>query len=191
MTLTAQIKLISGSVLLVGLLLGAYLIGVKTTAPKPEVITFAPQVSQSDGSIVIERKSEAKPSKVPHKIPKGFKEERRVSIKLKPDSFVSAEGCKCAPEPMGINFSLVRDGQGRRVVASSTGGQIISSLDIPIEAALMPPEPHPWAAGLSYGHDKSPGIWIERDLGRIRVGAEIIRQRDQTFQSRARVGWSW
>lgn len=175
----------------IALLLGAYLIGVKTTQPKQEIVSAAPQVEQSDGSIVIERKPEAKPTKAPHKIPKGSTEERRVNLKLKPDAFVSADGCQCDPEPVALNLSLVRDDQGRRVVASSQGGQILSALDIPIEPALMPPEPHPWAAGLSYGHDKSQGVWIERDIGRIRVGAEVIRQRDQTFQARARVGWAW
>lgn len=173
------------------LLLGAYLIGVKTTQPKPEIISAAPQVTQSDGSIIVERKPEAKPAKAPHKIPKRSTEERRVNLKLKPDAFVTADGCQCDPAPVSVNLSLVRDDQGRRVVASSRGGQILSALDIPIEPALMPPEPHPWSAGLSYGHDKSPGIWVERDLGRIRVGAEVIRDRTQTFQARARVGWSW
>lgn len=175
----------------IALLLGAYLIGVKTTQPKQEVIAAAPQVTQSDGSIVIERKPAATTTKAPHKLPKGSTEERRVNLNLKPDAFVTADGCKCDPEPVALNLSLVRDDQGRRVVASSKGGQIISALDIPIEPALMPPEPHPWSAGLSYGHDKSPGVWIERDLGRIRVGAEVIRDRSQTFQARARVGWSW
>jgi hypothetical protein len=175
----------------IALLLGAYLIGVKTTQPKPEDVTAVPQVTQSDGSIVIERKPEAKPTKAPHKIPKGSTEERRVNLKLKPDAFVSDDGCQCDPAPVSVNLSLVRDDQGRRVVASSPGGQIVGALDVPIEPALMPPEPHPWAAGLSYGHDKSAGAWIERDLGRIRVGAEVIRQRDQTFQGRVRVGWAW
>lgn len=184
-------KLIIQIAIGVALLFAAYLIGVKTTEPKPEVIAAAPQVTQSDGSIVIERKPEAAPSKAPHKIPKGSTEERRVNLKLKPDLFVTAEGCQCDPAPVSVNLSLVRDDQGRRVVASSTGGQIVSALDVPIEPTLMPPEPHPWAAGLSYGHDKSAGAWIERDLGRIRVGAEVIRQRDQTFQGRVRVGWAW
>lgn len=184
-------KLIIQIAIGVALLFAAYLVGVKTTEPQPEVIAAAPQVAQSDGSIVIERKPEARPAKAPHRIPKGSTEERRVNLKLKPDAFVTDEGCKCDPAPVSVNLSLVRDDLGRRVVASSTGGQILSALDIPIEPALMPPEPHPWAAGLSYGHDKSAGAWIERDLGRIRVGAEVIRQRDQTFQGRVRVGWAW
>lgn len=184
-------KLIIQIAIGIALLLAAYLFGVKTTQPKPEVIAAAPQVTQSDGSIVVERKPEARPSKPPHKIPKGSTEDRRVNLKLKPYAFVSDEGCKCDPEPVSVNLSLVRDDQGRRVVASSTGGQIVGALDIPIEPALTPPELHPWAAGLSYGHDKSPGVWIERDLGRIRVGAEVIRQRDQTFQGRVKIGWSW
>lgn len=184
-------KLIIQIAIGIALILAAYLVGVKITQPKPEIITAAPQVAQSDGSIIVERKPEAKPTKAPHKIPKGSTEERRVNLQLKPDVFVSDDGCKCDPEPVSVNLSLVRDDLGRRVVASSTGGQIVGALDVPIEPALMPPEPHPWAAGLSYGHDKSAGAWIERDLGRIRVGAEVIRQRDQTFQGRVRVGWVW
>lgn len=169
---------------------GAYLFGVHTSAPKPEVIAAAPQVRQSDQSVIAERKPEATTTKPPHKIPMGATEERRVSIKLKPPAFTSPTGCQCDPAPLDVNLSLVRQDGGRRVIASSPEGRVISALDVPIEPALIP-ESHPWAAGLSVGNDKSPGVWVERDLGRIRVGVEAIREQGGSLQGRVRVGWSW
>ncbi|WP_033407708.1 hypothetical protein [Uliginosibacterium gangwonense] len=176
--------------LVVGVAVGSYLFGVHTSAPKPEVITAAPQERQSDQSVIAERKPESTPTKPPHKIPMGVTEERRVSIKLKPPAFTSPAGCQCDPAPLDVNLSLVQEEGGRRVIASSPEGRIISALDVPIEAALIP-ESHPWAAGISVGYAKTPGVWIERDLGRLRIGGEALRESGGGVQGRVRLGWVW
>lgn len=189
-TIAPRVKLVVAAVALVAVGVGAYLFGVHTSAPKPEVIAAAPQVRQSDQSVIAERKQEATPTKPPHKIPTGAIEERRVNIKLKPPAFTSPEGCQCDPAPLDVNLSLVREDGGRRVIARSPEGRVISALDVPIKPALIS-ETHPWAAGLSVGNDKSPGVWIERDLGRFRVGAEAVRERDGGLLGRVKLGWMW
>lgn len=133
----------------------------------PEVVTAAPQVVQPDHSVVVERAPDAHPSAPPHMLPKGAVEERRESIIAAPAAGASS---------VQIDLSLVRmPDNGRRVIASSPDGTVVSALDIPIESGLVPPPPRPWAAGLSYGTDRAVGVWLERDLGRLRLGAEVAK----------------
>lgn len=172
------------------LVFSAYLFGVHTSVPVQEVVSPAPQVRQSDGSVIAARQPATNITPASHKIPRHAVEERRIQVNVKPPAFVSQEGCKCDPPALDVNLSLVRDGDGRRVIASSPEGKVLSALDVPIEAGLFP-EPHPWSAGISVGQDKSPGVWVERDLGRFRVGAELYRSSTDGLQGRARVGWSW
>lgn len=59
------------------------------------------------------------------------------------------------------------------------------------------PKRYPWAAGVLYGTDKSKGIWVEYDLGRLRLGADLVsRPIDSTsprtsIEAVARLGWRW
>ena len=70
-----------------------------------------------------------------------------------------------------------------------------AALDIPVETAAPPPEPKKWAAGLSFDPVKqTSGIWIERDIARIRVGADINQTRQfiggsTAVEARVRLGW--
>lgn len=135
-------------------------------APIHENVAPAPQVRQVDGSVIAERAPDAKPAPAPHVIPRGFHEERRESIVVTPAPAASS---------VEVDLSLVRNGDERRVIASSPDGQVIRALDIPIDPAPIPPPPKPWAAGLAYGTDHAVGVWLERDVGRLRVGAEVAK----------------
>lgn len=135
--------------------------------PIPEVITAAPEVRQADNSVIAERAPDAHPPKPRHMLPKGAVEERRESIVAAPAAGASS---------VEIDLSLVRmPDNGRRVVASSPDGTVVSALDIPIEAGLVPPPPKHWAAGLAYSTEREVGIWLERDIGRLRLGAEVSK----------------
>lgn len=135
--------------------------------PIPEVITAAPAVVQADHSFIVERAPDAHPKPPPHQLPKGAVEERR-------DTFVAAPAAGASS--VQIDLSLVRmPDNGRRVVASSPDGTIVSALDVPIEAGLIPPSPLKWAAGLSYSTERETGVWLERDIGRLRLGAEVAK----------------
>ncbi len=148
--------------------------------PIPEVITAAPQVIQADHSVIAARAPDARPAPPRHILPKGAVEERREAIVVAPAPAASS---------VEVDLSLVRmPDNGRRVVASSPDGTVVSALDIPIEAGLMPPAPKPWAAGLSYGTDHSVGIWLDRDVGRLVLGAQLARQQDGRVQAQLRIG---
>ena len=83
----------------------------------------------------------------------------------------------------------MRDGDGgQRVIASSPDGEVVGGVDVPITPALIVPEPKRWAAGISYAPaEKSGGVWIDRDIARVRLGAELVQQ-DGGISGRVRVG---
>jgi hypothetical protein len=135
--------------------------------PVPEVVTAAPMVRQADQSVIAQRAPDAKPAPPRHILPKGAVEERRETIVVAPAPAASS---------VEVDLSLVRmPDNGRRVVASSPDGTVVSAIDIPIEAGLVPPAPKKWAAGLGYGTDRAVGVWVERDIGRLRLGAEVAK----------------
>jgi hypothetical protein len=199
-TLTTQVKLIIAAVLLVAVALGAYLFGVRTTQPVRENIEPVGSQSQPDGSVILARApaASAPADATPRQtIPKGAKVERVISATIKPRAVLKiptagAESAPAATEcpPVRIDLSLIREGDQRRIIASSPDGDVVAGLDVPLEAGTIPTT-HPWSAGLSYGTDRTPGVYVERDLGRIRVGAEAIRQEAGTVQGRVRLGWNW
>ena len=166
-----------------------------TDQPVAERTTPAAQVQQSDGSVVAERAAppvdkpklpglRPKPKKPPHALPAGSTEERRIELVVQP----TRENCP----PVQVDLSLVRDGEGRRVVASSPDGRVMQALDMPIEAALMPAPVRPWAAGASYDPvSQRAGLWIERDFARLRVGADVQQEEQGGIRAMARVGWRW
>ena len=149
-------------------------------APVHEVVTAAPQVRQVDGSVIAQRVPGPKPPAPRHMLPKGAIEERRESVIVAPAPAASS---------VEVDLSLVRmPDNGRRVVASSPDGTVVSALDIPIEPGLVPPPPKPWAAGLSYGTDHSVGLWVDRDVGKLVLGAQVTRQQDGKVQAQLRAG---
>lgn len=135
--------------------------------PIHEDVTPAPQVVQADHSVIAARAPDAHPPAPRHIIPRGYVEERREAIVVTPAPAASS---------VEVDLSLVRNGTERRVIASSPDGQVVSAIDIPIEPALIPPAPKPWAAGLAYGTDHAVGGWVERRIGERGVlGIEIAK----------------
>ena len=163
LSLRAKVEL-GAAVLLV---LAAFIVWTQWPAkPIPEIITPAPQVIQADHSVIAERAPDAHPKPPPHVIPKGYVEERRETVHVTSD---------VPKKDVEIDLSLVRNGNERRVIASSPDGTIVSALDVPIEAGLIPPPPKKWAAGLGYSTEREVGVWLERDIGRLRLGAEVAK----------------
>lgn len=157
--------------------------GLLPAPPVHEDVAPAPQVTQADNSVIAARAPDAHPPAPRHIIPKGYVEERREAIVVTPAPAASS---------VEVDLSLVRSGDQRRVIASSPDGQVVSAIDIPIEPALLPPAPLPWAAGLSYGTNRSVGVWVDRDIGsRLRVGASVQRMSDGKAEAQLRVGVRW
>lgn len=174
---TWQGALAAALLVAVGAVVGWYF-----SRPQAVVETPAAEVKQADGSTVIERRPDSK-AKPRHATPKGAKVERVIKIEAigKGITLPSGEVKPCPP--VTVDLSLVREQDGgKRVVASSPDGRIVQALDIPVETAAPPPEPKRWAAGLSADPvNRLPGVWVERDIGRVRLGAELNRVRATTW----------
>jgi hypothetical protein len=145
----------------------------------PEITSAAPEVTQADGSKIAARDPTAASAPAPHIIPAGYHEVRRAQVVVAPASAASS---------VEVDLSLVSDGTQQRVVASSPDGQVIKALDIPIQAVQMPPPARPWAAGLSYGTNRGIGIWVDRDVGRLVLGATVQRLQDGRSEAQLRIG---
>jgi hypothetical protein len=168
--------------------------------PKPVVETAKPAVVQSDGSTILERTDTQPEAKPPHVVPKGATVERVVQVKVKP-KVVIADGIKDAPSlspdakpannPITVDLSLVRlTDDTKRVIASSPDGEIVGGMDIPIETLAY--KPRVWAAGISVDPvHQVGGVWVERDISRIRVGVDAGVNKFHDFETRLRVGVTW
>ena len=178
---------LSGGIALVvaGLFIGWKLF--RPEPPKPE--TYAPAAAQEDGSKVLERKPQAT-AKPAHKITKGATVERIVKLEVKskpvnaPSALQTGAGKAEAPAatdcpPVQVDLSLVRlPDESRRVIASATNGEIVGGVDIPVESAA-PYKELKWAAGLTANPlERTLGAFIDRDLGPLRLGAEINQIKD-------------
>ncbi len=129
------------------------------TAPEPP----APAVRQSDGSLILERKSDpaARPKQ---QIPKRANVERVAAVTVQPDAPAPEAGKPCPPVTVDLSLIREQDG-GRRILASSPDGKIVGGIDVPVEPITLPAPAKRWAAGLSWSPlDRTSGIWIERDI---------------------------
>lgn len=182
-----QLILLVGGLLLIGAIIGGtagYLLG-RGDAPRPESIAPAPAQLQLDGSLVLERRpAPVAPAQAPHAIPRGAVEERRVAVTVQPER----EDCP----PVRLDLSLIREGDGRRVIASSLDGRVTGGMDIPIERVLLPPPARPWAAGVSWEpRQELGGIWLQRDVSRLVLGASVSEEAGGGLRTELRVGWRY
>jgi hypothetical protein len=182
MTLSHEIKttlIALGLGLAFGLMVGLF-IGYSAYYKPPVLEKYAPAVRQHDGSLVLEKKPDAKP--IPkQEIPKGSKVERVVSVTVRPtprdgigrpDASKAAETC---PD-VTVDLTLVKNADDTRsVIASSPDGEVIAGVDIPRE--LLPKESSPpkWAIGGMYYSNRGYAARIERDLGPLRIGADVLK----------------
>lgn len=175
--MTLYVKIAVAGLLTGGLAAGAIYWYSSRTKATPEVVAPAAAQSQPDGSVVLERMPEASApvaaAKPKAKLPKGSRVERQVSVTVAPK--IPAQSA------VTVDMSLVQDSAGgRRVVASSPDGTVVSGIDIPIERVLIPIT-RKWAAGVSCDAAHScaieqAGIWVDRDIGRVRLGVEGTRE---------------
>ena len=168
--------------------------------PQPVIEVAKPAVVQTDGSTILERTDTQPGFKPAQVVPKGATVERVVQVKVKPKVVISG-GIKAAPSlspdakpannPITVDLSLVRlKDDTKRVIASSPDGEIVGGMDIPIETLAY--KPRVWAAGISVDPvHQVGGVWVERDISRIRVGVEVGQNRYRDFETRLRVGVTW
>ena len=165
--------------LAIAALVGAAALGWWLGQPAPVVETAAPEQHQADGSVVLERRPDAK-ARPKQLIPPKAKLERVAQVTVQPAA-VPAAGEPCPP--VSLDLSLVReDDGGRRLLASSPDGTIVGGVDVPVETAAPPPKPLRWAAGVSWSPaNETAGLWIERDVPLFstaaRVGIDLNQER--------------
>lgn len=178
----------AAALLVVGVLLGRWLFAVETV---PVIEKPAPAIVQADGSQVLARAARDERAKPAQQLPKGATLERKVQVTAKPKAapLHTTDG-KLESAPVTVDLSLVRmSDETRRVVASSPDGEIIGGLDIPVDIRTQP-EPKKWAAGL-YANPVNPnerGIFIDRDIGRLRIGAELGQNARNELETRVKIG---
>lgn len=156
----------------------------------PEIYT--PEVKQSDGSVILEKKPDAK-VKPTFKVPKGSTVERVVKITVKPketspipskqDTVTGTETTTQNPTkeatltcpPINVEIALVRNkDESRSVIVKSDNGEIVGAVDIPVESAKPTFKPKLWAVGAVINPFKETyGAFVDRDIGWVRVGAQI------------------
>lgn len=194
--MTLQIKLILAAILLCMSCLSGVYIGYKMFDSKPEIV-----YQHSAGEVVINdstkllAKQPDKEAKADMPLPKGATLERVVkfSVKQKAKAKQSQEGTEsgdvegkvggknsetslddlCPPIDISLALILDKDKQ-QRVEAYSPNGEIVGGIDIPVRDITIPKEAKKWAVGMSYNTLEVKGLWVERDVGRIRLGAEVV-----------------
>lgn len=151
--------------------------------PEKVIETHKPEVRQTDGSVMLERDTDAKPEAPAPELPS--KPKRTVVVKVKPKPEPKPEPVKpgtdgFCPAPrechaLTVRLDLVDKDKGQRVIASSPDGEIVGGIDIP----SVPLEVHrkmPWAAGVTYASDRNGdnviGGFVDRDFGPFRLGVE-------------------
>lgn len=171
-----------GLLLLVFVALGAgYWIG-SARAPVPENTAAAPEVRQADGSLVLARVPVDSPPPAPHQLPKGAVEMRRATTTVRS---LARPDCP----PITQTTSLVQVGDGLRIVTSSPDGAVVSGTDMVLRPLNLAPPKRPWAAGVAYEPVRDLyGIWVERDFGRLRVGADLKQREDGAAEAWLRAG---
>ena len=161
-------------------------VGWKFFRPKPLAAVETPQAAarQNDGSLILERAPDAN-AKPAQTIPKGAKVERIERIVVQPSTASAATAptsgpaqpaaaIPALPHTVEVDLTLLKmPDESRRVVASSPDGTVVGGIDIPVENQSLP-KSYLWAAGGSYNPtDKTYGVWIDRRLWRVVLGAEI------------------
>lgn len=154
------------------------------TALSPSPVTHepaAPAITQADGSVVLERHASvpAKSVKPRAQLPRGAAVERHIDLTVKPEQ---------PGDTAKVEVNLVKmPDQSRRVVVYSDNAEV-GGLDLPVELKLDPK--HTWAAGV-YADPFNPnvrGIFVDKDIGRIRIGAEVGQGRHRDAEVRLKLG---
>lgn len=137
---------------------------------------------QLSSATVLERQQQRVPAAIltAAKEVKGAKLVRAAEISLQPKQ----PNC----EPLKLELGTVRMSDGtQRLIARSDQATITGGVDIPIGAST---ERAPlWAAGALYDPVRARyGAFVDRDLGRLRLGVDVMQDDREGLTAVARVG---
>lgn len=169
-------------ILALGLGLG-YWLGYARFSPKPIQETNAPEIRQSDGSLVLERNISE--TKIPKKRPimpfTGSEWLRHTEVTIKPNASLIASNGEI--KPIVVKLDLIRlSDKTYRVIANAENGEVIGGIDVPIETTHYP-DPPKWAAGgiiLNNGY----GAFIQRNIGAFLIGLDVTQTTHKAVNSK-------
>lgn len=198
--MTLQIKLILAAILLCMSCLSGIYIGYKMFNNKPEIVYqhSAGEVVVNSNTKLLAKQPD-KDAKADMPLPKGATLERLVKFSVtqkvkqkklpaQPQESTESRNVEgkvggknsetpldelCPPIDISLALILDKDKQ-QRVEAYSPNGDIVGGIDIPVRDITIPKEAKKWAVGMSYNTLQVKGLWVERDVGRIRLGAEVV-----------------
>lgn len=155
-------------------------------------VQLAPSKSAPHGGVVVARMPDA-PAKSAQVLPKGYKAVRVQQVTIQPEAAQKAADMAAAPncppaKPVTVDLTQIQTSDGgQRLAVSSPDGTVIGGFDVPIGSQSVV-FAHRWAAGASYGTDRTYGGWVERDIGRLRLGVDVLQLQDGRVGARARIG---
>jgi hypothetical protein len=137
---------------------------------------------QSDGSLVLARDATAAKPVAPPRAPQGGKPIRSDTVTVRPTR------TDCPACTVNLLTVEMKDGS-HRVVANSPDGTVISGIDIPL-VPINTVRQHVWAAGVSRGTGQGAwGLFVDRDLGPLRLGGEANKNGSGQYEARFRLGF--
>ena len=158
------------------------------TAPKPEVI-------QSDGSRILERKVDPK-KKPPMQIQAGDTVEHTGSVTIQPlpslphSSQIDNVAVPCPPcPPVKLNWTLVKEPDGgQRLIVKAEGGIVTGGEDIIVNPPAPAPKIPKWTVvATRYIRERTYGITGLRTYGPVVIGATIKQARAEFGSGRISV----
>lgn len=155
--------------------------------PRPtptEAPAAAVQLTKS-GAVAIERKPEAV---VPPKIAAAVKELNRKA-KLTRAATITVQPTQAGCDAIDIELGVVKlPDDTSRVVVRSDDATVTGGVDIPTAKEQVVKELK-WAAGASYDPvERTYGVFIDRDLGPVRLSAELRQYKERGATALVRVG---
>lgn len=160
-------------------LVGGFIIGKVIYDKKPPQETFAQEIKQKDGSLVLERNPFDKPKKIV--APDGAEIFRQANFIVNPTSL----------DKMNLTVSIVKmPDDTLRTIVKTDNGQIIGGTDIPVDS-LHRPINYDYTAGFIIGKDIK-GLFLQRDFDRFSFGLDICQKVDnynQTLGYNVRMGY--
>lgn len=161
--------------MVVGLLLGWWLWHPRQ-AP---VEAAAPEIALPQSNAFVPERKPSEPVPEPLKaavkeLGQGAKLERAVKLTVQPKGETD---CKKVDLELGV---VRMPDNTQRVIARSDDGEIVGGVDIPIAAQPLPRNLK-WSAGGAYDvAERRYGIYVDRNFGPFRIGADVMRRTEET-----------
>jgi hypothetical protein len=169
--------------LVVGMIIGYNL----KPSPQQLVERPAPSYELPSGALIAERLDINVPPPAPIQIAaKEIKGSlvRAGKVEIKP----TQEEC----DPVTIDWGMVKQNDGSRMIFKSNDGQIISATDIPIESTTITKHPK-WTLGAIAPTDNLSGVgpMVQRHFGKLSIGAGAMRTKTDQWTGTVMVAVSW